>query len=243
MKLTILLLCAATAFAQLPPKQSVTISLTATPTADEAKQIADLLRTVGQLPDASYDESRHSFSLTGFEHQLGLATWLVHAAEKPAEPNEYVMQPDLPIDDRYSVTRVHYLRNAEQSNLQEILTIARTVGGIQLAFVMSQPPMLALRGTASQAELGDWLAANLDVPAGSGYSSFSLPPQVDGTEDIVRIFFLNAGASPVKIQELATTIRTTVRPKAVFPKFSSAAIVVRGTSSVLSQVQQMIVSR
>ncbi len=240
MKLTVFWLCATTVFAQLPPKESVTVALAKTPTADTVKEMTTLLRTVAHVMDLSYDEAHNSFSLIGSENQLGLAAWLLHAAQNPPSSNEYVMQPDLPIDNRELVTRVHYLQRADRLSYQEILTISRTVGEIRLVFGVSQPPMIAFRGSASQAELGDWLATNLDVPAGTGYNTFTLPPHADGTEDIVRIFFLNPGMNLHAILDLREKIRAATNAKRIFNKTSPPAIVIRGTSSVLSQAQQMI---
>lgn len=239
MKFTVLLLCAATLFAQLPPKQRVTVALANTPTADGVKEMTTLTRSIAQVMDVSYDEAHNSFSLAGFEHQLGLAVWLLHAAEKPTQNNEYVMQPDLPADNRDAVTRVHYLKNSDRLNYQEILTIARTVGEIPLTSGGSQPPLIAFRGTEWQAELGDWPATNLDVPTGTGYNSFSLPGS-DGTEEIVRIFFLNPGMNLHAILDLREKIRAATNAKRIFNKTSPPAIVIRGTSPVLSQAQEII---
>jgi hypothetical protein len=240
MKLTVLLLCAATAFAQLPPRQNVTVALTNAPTAATVQEMTGLVKNVAQVYDASYDEAHHSYSLTGFEHQLGLAAWLLHATEKPADSNEYAMQPDLPADNRNLVTRVHYLRNSDRANYLEILTIARSVGEIWLTSGGSEPAMIAFRGTASEAELGDWLATNLDVPAGTGYNTFTLPARADGTEDVVRIFFLKPGMSLHDILDLRDKIRLRINTKTIFNKTSPPAIVIRGTSSVLSQAQELI---
>lgn len=234
-KLTLFLLSAAAVFGQLPPKQSVTVALANTPTTDTAKEMTTLVRTVGQVTNVSYDETRNSFSLTGFEHQLGLAAWLLHAAEKSVDSNGYVMEADLPIDSRTPVTRVHYLRNSERANYQEILTLARVVGEIQFASGGVAPPMIAFRGTSAQAQLGDWLATNLDVPAGTGYSSFPL-----GTEDIVRIFFLNAGTQLPAVLDLREKVRRAMNTNRIFNKTSPPAIVVRGTASELSEAQKMI---
>jgi hypothetical protein len=239
-KLTVFLLCAGSVSAQLPPKQNVTVALTNIPSAETVREMTTLVKTVGQVPDASYDEAQNSFSLRGFEHQLGLAEWLLHAAEKPAVSNEFVMQPDLPIDNRELVTRVHYLRNSDRGNYQEILTVARVVGEIQLTFGVSQPPVIAFRGTAAQAELGDWLATNLDVPAGTGEKSFNLPMLDNGSEDIVRILYLDPGMSPVAVQKLREKIRLTTNTRQIFDKRSPPAIVIRGNPALFAQVEQIM---
>ncbi len=240
MKLTVFLLCAASVFAQLPPKQNVTVALTNVPSAETVKDMTTLVKTVGQVLNVSFDEAQNSFSLRGFEHQLALAAWLLHAAEKPGGSNEYVMQPDMPADNRYPVTRVHYLRNSDRGSYQEILTVARVVGEIQLTFGVSQPPMIAFRGTAAQAELGEWLATNFDVPAGTGEKSFSLPRLDNDSEDIVRIFYLDPGMSPADVQKLREKIRLTTNTRTIFNKSVPPAIVVRGNPALLAQVQQLM---
>lgn len=58
MKLTILLLlCCGAVFAQLPPKQSVTVTLANVPAADTVKEMTALVKTVGKVMDVSYDEA------------------------------------------------------------------------------------------------------------------------------------------------------------------------------------------
>lgn len=179
--------------------------------------------------------------LKGYENHLGLATWLLHAAEAHAENNQYVMQLVFPIDAGDGpVTRVHYLRNSDRLSYQEILTIARVVGEIQLTFGVSQPPLIAFRGTAAQAELGDWLATNLDVSAGTGEKSFDLPRLDNGAEDIVRILYLDPRMRPTAVRELTKKIRLTTNTRTIFDKSSPPAIVIRGNPALFAQVGQIM---
>jgi len=232
-------LLSATVFAQLPPKHDLTVTLVNTPTVNTVKQMTTLVKVVGQVMDVSFDETHNAFSLRGFEHQLGLAEWLLHAAEKPPDSNEYVMQPDLRIDDRALVTRVHYLNDSGRLNIQEILTISRVMG-IRLTEHLDQPAMIAFRGTASEASLGDWLATNLDAPAGAGYKSFTVPSQGQGADELVRIFFLDAATSPAKNHDMMNAIRQATGTNAVFNKTSPPAVVIRGTSAMISQAEQIV---
>lgn len=240
MKLMAVLLCAAAAFAELPPKQTVTVALTTTPTADAAKEITGLVKFVAQLPDASYNEALNSLSLTGRQHQLELATWLVHATEKSAANDTYAVQPDMPYPDHQPVARVHYLRSSDPLNTQEIITIARVVGEIQFIHGLSQPPMIAFRGTAAQAELGEWLATNLDVPAGKGQKVFQLPALPNGDEEMVQIIFLDPAIRPAAQRALREKIRLTTNTRTIFDKVSPPAIVIRGNAALLAQVQQLM---
>src|SRR5260370_10083028 len=65
-----------------------------------------------------------------------------------------------------SVDRVfHFIHTQSAQGFQEIATVMRTVAGIRQLSVVAAPRALALRGTADQIALAEWLFHELDKPA------------------------------------------------------------------------------
>jgi hypothetical protein len=74
------------------------------------------------------------------------------------EPHEYKLAGD-------DVARVFELRYAQTpQQVQEIVTILRSVGDIRRLFVRNEQRAVALRGTAEQVALAAWLVSELDKP-------------------------------------------------------------------------------
>ena len=263
----ILFLCAAAAFGQVPPKQDAVVTLANTPTAQTVKQMTTILRTVADVPEVSFDEAHSSFTLRGQANQLGLAEWLLRAMDKPAgwqsstqeaaDPSsrEYHSQKGgYPIEDRSPVARIYYLTNTTSKlGMQEILTVARAVGEIQQMAECDSPRLIVFRGTATIVDLGEWITRKLDVPAGGGAFALQnqnpganllkLPGTSDGTEDIVRVLYLDPAMSQKGIGDLSRKIRATLAIRTIFWKTSPPAIVVRGSSALLAQAQQIVNSQ
>jgi hypothetical protein len=251
MKLATLLLLTAAAFGQLPPKQELVVALANTPTPESVTQMTNVVKTVANVLDVSFDETHASFTLRAPFNLLGLAEWLLHAMDKPvgwqpsaqesADPSsrEYHLLPaGDPIDDRAPLTRIYYLTNPITRSDIEILTTARAVGEVQKIAECNGPRILAFRGTATEVALAEWMIRTLDGPAGGDANVFTLP-----TGDIVRIFYLDPAISRQDLFDIAKKIRTTNNTLKVFQRISPPAIAVRGNSALLAQASQIIGAR
>jgi hypothetical protein len=68
------------------------------------------------------------------------------------------------------------LRHAEsEQHVQEIATVVRSVGDIRWLFIYPPPKVMAVRGTAGQIAMAEWLINELDKPvkkAASGGSAY-----------------------------------------------------------------------
>jgi len=64
------------------------------------------------------------------------------------------------------VVRVFYLTHTETpQQLQEVIVAVRSISGVFRAFTHSASRAMALRGTADQMAVADWLLYVLDKPA------------------------------------------------------------------------------
>ncbi len=100
---------------------------------------------------------------------FGQAVRETHGADKPeAAPHEYKLPGGG--DD---TVRVFYLKHADTpEQLQEIVTLVRSIADVRRMFTYNALRAFAARGTADQLALVSWLVEQLDQPA-----KFSAPPR------------------------------------------------------------------
>jgi hypothetical protein len=88
---------------------------------------------------------------------------------------------------------------------------------------------MAIRGTAAQAALADWLVAKLDTPGqGSAPQEF----QVAGARgpEVARVFYLVHPQTPQQVQEIVTMIRAIADMQRIFVYTAPKAVAVRGSA-------------
>jgi hypothetical protein len=266
-RIAIFALCAFTAFAQRVPNQEAVVVLANVPTAAALKQMTTVVKTAADVLNVSFDEAHSSFALKSPANQLGLAEWLLHAMDKPAgwkptadeagnlSARQYVLQPGGDrLEDRWPITRIHYLNTSNALDVVEIVTVTRVVAEIQRVFQFDAAGMIVFRDTATRADLGDWLIGKLDVPAdGKALAEQQNNPQAEiftiangsggSADDLLRVFYLDPVLKPADIQARTKSIRETTKTLRVFQKTSPPTIVVRGSSTLLAQAQQIIEGR
>ena len=139
--------------------------------------------------------------------------------------------------------------------LQEIITVVRTVADIQKIFSYTPARVLAFRGSADEVELSDWLIRKLDLPVTaharaqgvealrqeSAADLYRLPaPQRDGSEDLVRVFYLSPTVSLSGINEMITTMHKRGGIQKVFGHTAPPALAVRGNPNQLARAERII---
>jgi hypothetical protein len=87
------------------------------------------------------------------------------------------------------VVRVFYVMHAETPReIQELATTVRSISGIFRLFTYSASRAMALRGTADQMAIAEWLFNDLDKQRQNpGAHEYRL---ASGGDDIVRVFYL-----------------------------------------------------
>jgi hypothetical protein len=183
------------------------------------------------------------------------AGWKPSAAEADnLSVRQYLLQPGGDIEDRWPITRIHYLNTSKNLDVQEILAVSRVVAEIQRIFRFEPAGMIVFRDTAKAADLGDWLIGKLDVASdGKALAEQQNNPQAEiftiasgsggSADDLVRVFYLDPALKPADIQSRTKSIRETTKTLRVFQKTSPPTIVVRGSSALLAQAQQIIEAR
>jgi hypothetical protein len=121
------------------------------------------------------------------------------------------------------------------------------VADVHKIFCYDPASVVAFRGSADSVELAEWLIRKLDLPSGaqvvkeSGANLYRLTArQRDGSEDLVRVFYLNPGVSPPGIQEMITAMRKRASIQRVFSHTTPPAIAARGNAAQLAEAQRII---
>ena len=255
-ELTFVVLFASSAFGQAPGEQSVdrVFHFMHTQTAQGFQEIATVMRTVAGIRQLSVVAAPRALALRGTADQVALAEWLFHELDKPAgwQP---VQQAQNSVMHEYRVpgssddaVQVFYLAHTQTAQeLQEIVTAIRVIADIQRIFPCNVPRTLALRGTAAQAALAQWLVGELDKPTGGapldqqGGNSVAHEYRVPGNgDDVVRVFYLAHTETPQGLQEIATAIRTVTDLQRVFTYNATKALTLRGTADRIALAAKLI---
>jgi hypothetical protein len=120
--------------------------------------------------------------------------------------------------------------------------VIRTIGEIRRAFTYNSAKALAIRGTADQLALADWLVAQLNRPESqplAASAEYRLPAADDGA-DTVRIFSLITIPSVEEVQQRARQIRTETGLKRAFMYTPNRDLVVRGTSDQVAHAERVV---
>lgn len=237
MAIAILFACGANG--QIPSDQAVdrVFHFANADTAQDCQQIAMVVRSMTDIRDESIDAAQKALAVRGTAGQIAMAEWLVNeldnaASRKAAQgaAHEYRVSPNA--DD---VMRVFYLAHAQTvQELQEVATNLRSMTEVRRLFTYNAAKAIALRGTAGQAAMAEWLVAALDKPrpaAGqerqaSATDEFRVSA---GGDDLARVFYLAHAETTQDLQEVAVLLRSLGDIPRVFVSNAPKAIVMRGT--------------
>jgi hypothetical protein len=218
------------------PKHAATIQ--------ELQEVAVLVRSIADIRRLfTYNEPR-AVVMRGTADQAAAAEWLVNtldtARQKPISSKlEYRMPGGN--DD---VVRVFLLTHADTvQQFQEIATDIRSIGDIRRLFTYNTARAVAMRGTADQAGLAEWLIGELDKPANSADSAVHEFHMAGTPEDVVRVFYLPHSGTVQHFQEIVTYIRSTTQIRRAFTYNAPRALTLRGTAAQIAQANQLIQER
>jgi hypothetical protein len=147
-------------------------------------------------------------------------------------------QPSLPGNqrDKNDGVIVYGLANtANTQELQAIITTLRTVLNIQKIYQYTQPKMLAMRSSAENLSVVEWLIPKLDTAEPVvGDIQMQYP---GGKDDVVKVFYVPQSAN---LNSLVTSVRTVAKIPVVYQNFFPPAIVVRSTADQLVVADKLI---
>jgi len=218
--------------------------LTHASTAQEVQEIVTTVRSVADIRRMLVYNALNAVAVRGTNQQISLAAWLVDQLNQPANvaapaPHEY----KLPGDDVARVFELTYPQTRQQ--LQEIVTLIRSIGDIQRLFLCNERRAVALRGTVEQVALAAWLVSELDKPVDSQARTqdYSQPHEYrlpNSPDNLVRVFYLDSSQSAQDRQKLATQVRVTSGIMRLFVYNALGALAARGTDTQVATAEKVI---
>jgi len=218
--------------------------LTHASTPQELQEIVTTVRSVADIPRVFIYNALNAVAVRGTGQQVSLAAWLVDQLNQPANvaapaPHEY----KLPGDDVARVFELTYPQTRQQ--LQEIVTLIRSIGDIQRLFLCNERRAVALRGTVEQVALAAWLVSELDKPVDSQARTqdYSQPHEYrlpNSPDNLVRVFYLDSSQSAQDRQKLATQVRVTSGIMRLFVYNALGALAARGTDTQVATAEKVI---
>ncbi|HXJ39724.1 MAG TPA: hypothetical protein VNH18_10630 [Bryobacteraceae bacterium] len=225
-----------------------TVRISNPPNEQGFQQLATVVRTVGQIRNVAVDPSKATFTFEGDPGELATCEWLLRSMDKPRGWTPSVQDVSNPASREFrpasggdDLIRIWYLRSAgSPRDVQEILTILRTVADVRMVMNFGPELGLALRGNAATMDMADWLLSKIDVSAGEGPGEVYIGK--GAPEDMAQVLYLNPARTPQELQNLIGTVRTTGHVNKVFSRTSPPMIAVRGTPAVLATTRQTVAS-
>ena len=124
----------------------------------------------------------------------------------------------------------HFTYTEKAQDLQEIVNLTRTLADIQRISVDVAQRAVALRASAPQVALADWLFGELDKPANPSAQKTAVYDYraPDGATSAVRVLYLTHDETQQDLQEIVNLIRTTSDTQRMFAYSPRRAIALLG---------------
>lgn len=236
-----LLLSLAAPFA--PAAEQVTeraFTLTQAQTRRDLLEVVSVIRTVAGIRQVFLNDEQKSVTVRGTADEVRLAEWLVAALDRPVTvPQEYGVPGAA--DER---VRVFHLTHAQApQDLNEMVTLIRTLADAQHVNVYNSTKALVLRGNAWRISLAEWLIGELNQPANTpppaGPREYRLQG-VNDDENFVRIFYTRARTSE-ELWRIVAGMRSAVKmlPRS-FINTARGAVIVRASAEKIAAAEQSL---
>ena len=217
------------------------VYFTHAPSPGGLQELVTNVRSVADIQRVFVFNKLHAIALRASPAEAGLADWLMLKLDSPGQnqaPQEYpyasLRGPE--------VARVFYLTHDQTPrDIQEITTTIRSLADMPRIFIYQPPKAIAMRGPADRVALAQWLVSELDKPplepVAPGAHHYELPA---GSDNQVRVFYLNPASTGEQRQQIFTSVRTTAVVPRLFIYNSRAALAVRGTVGQVATVERLL---
>jgi hypothetical protein len=236
------------AFGQPPASENLdrVFHFTHAETQQDIQEIATVIRSLTGIRQATSDVAQNSLALRGAAAQIEMAEWLLHDldnAPAPPQPNQSPATHEYRLpggaDDVVRVFYLAYTQTVQQ--FQEIATAVRSTADIRRLFTYYAPRAVAVRGTADQVAMAEWLFGQMDkpavppVPAQQTENLASQEYRLPGSgENVLRVFYLRHTETIQDFQELVVLVRSITDTRRVFTYSSPRAVATRGTADQIA---------
>jgi hypothetical protein len=210
-------------------------------TVRDLQEVATMMRSMGEIRRVFTCNTPRAIVVRGTDQQLALAAWLLIDLDRQtlaAGPGSPASR-EFHMSDGDDAVRVYYAtQTATVQDFQEVATLVRSTAEIRRVFTYNTPRAIALRGTAEQLALADWLFRELKV---NGW-----PPDTrefhlaGGGDDIVRVFYLTNTMTLQQFQEIVRSIRTETKIRRAFTYNAPRAVAFRGTGPQIAMAEELL---
>jgi hypothetical protein len=203
----------------------------------EFQEMAVLLRTISQSRRLFTYNGARVVAVRGTPNQVDLADWLqTQLGQLPAKSPTPEYRVGGNADD---AVRLFYLNQPKTiQSFQEIATLTRSLGDIRILFTYNPAKVIALRGSAAQIAMADWVLHELDQPAHS--QPMAWYRMAGSSEDAVRIFYLSPKLSAPDFQKMASAVRIATKIRRAFTYNEPRAMAVRGTDDQIAEAERLV---
>jgi len=213
-----------------------TFYLTHTDTVQQFQEVATVIRTIADIPQAAVNNDQKSVTVQATAAQIAMAEWLFNELDtqtvQASVPHEYLV----PVGND-DVVRLFYLTQTPTvQDFQEIATVVRTIAGFKRAFTYNKRRAYVVRGTVAQIGLAEWLLKRLDPAANSASTEYRMPGNND---DVVQVLYLANTANAQDFQKAATAIREATKIQRVFTYNGPRAMALRGTADQIALAERL----
>lgn len=235
-------LVAAPVFGQQPAPQPVerTLQFARTTNTQDFQEAATLIRVMADIRDVTADPVQRTIALKAPPEQAAIADWLFSQIDNPPG-GQISTTPEYHLTgSRDNVLRLYHVANAPTvQDLQEMATMIRTISDIRYAFTLNAQRVIALRASAPQISMAEWLFQEVDQPLTQTHvqHEYFVP---ESANDVMRVFYLPRSLTVQEFQATATEIRTATQIRRAFTYNAPRALALRGTIDQLAQAARML---
>src|SRR5262245_51567036 len=134
----------------------------------------------------------------------------------------------------------HFANTETPHGFQELVNTIRAITAMQQVSLVMESKALAVRGTAAQVSVAEWLFRTLDQKPGASSPSkgeFAMPGAAD---DLARVFYIPSAGNPQNLQEIVNAVRSVMEVQRVATCTQPMAIAMRGTSAQIVATEWLI---
>jgi hypothetical protein len=223
--------------------------LSNTQTPQGAQELVNAIRSLSEIQRIMVYYAPKALALRGTVEQVAMAEWMISLLDIPAAgPAQDAGTHEFRLTSfpRDNVARVFYPKHAATpQGFQELVNLIRAITDVQRCVADNAPRAVAMRGSADQVALAEWLVHELDKPAGMAtQTSAALEYRIpDKYIPVVRIFYPSHADTPQAMQEVVNTMRSIANIQRLSVYTAAKAVTVRGTGDQIARAEQYLKER
>jgi hypothetical protein len=230
---------AASGSAQQAGGAAQVLSFSGADTPQTMQEITNAVRSVGQIPQTSLQTASRSLTIQATPSSEALADWLFQQLDNPQSTASQDPQVDSypglsGPTDQLCIFRMAHPAGAQA--FQQIVNAIRVLPELTKVFPSFTKAAIAVRGTADQLALAEWLFKQLDqlpAPPGQPRAEQQFHSALSQLPEVRVLYFAHATTAPEQ-QPIVNAVRVVPQLTHVFPVASQGAIAMSGPANLIA---------